>query len=296
MKITALRFLFCAFVAIALSVNSWAQTNPGDIKPVRIVGQVQKLLPNAQFVQLTKKDILHENDTVVTGKDSSVVLVFMNGSSIQLGADTRLKIDEFKMEKLDQEILPSKLTKEPSVSKTALNLAYGEIVGDVKKLNTAGGSTYSIKTPVGAAGIRGTVFRIVFRPTSDGKAFTFQLSTSEGLVVLEGVTKGTGTPVDVPADKEIVVTGDINLVTGKVTFSPPTASQPIAPEAVKAINTAVKEVIQEAQKETVFVPAATPVTTEQPTTTEKTPVKNQTPTPPPAVEVPAPTLTPGAGK
>ena len=282
MKITALRLLFCAFVAIAvLSVNTRAQTSDGDIKPVRIVGQVQKLMPNNQFVQLTKKDILHSNDTVVTGKDSSVVLVFMNGSSIQLGADTRLKIDEFKMDPYDKEILPSKLAKEPSVSKTALNLAYGEIVGDVKKLNTAGGSTYSIKTPVGAAGIRGTVFRIVFRPTSDGKAFTFQLSTTEGLVVLEGTVHGAVAPVDVPESKEVVVTGNIDLATGELTFSAPTSTQPISSEATLKIGK-VKAVIQEAQKETVFVP---------PDPTPKTP-----PTPPPPPVIPRPALTPGAGK
>ena len=29
-----------------------------------------------------------------------------------------------------------------------------ELLGEVKKLNTAGGSTYNIATPVGAAGIR----------------------------------------------------------------------------------------------------------------------------------------------
>ena len=284
MKITALRLLFCAFVAIAvLSGNSRAQTSDGDIKPVRIVGQVQKLMPNNQFVQLTKKDILHSNDTVVTGKDSSVVLVFMNGSSIQLGADTRLKIDEFKMDPYDKEILPSKLAKEPSVSKTALNLAYGEIVGDVKKLNTAGGSTYSIKTPVGAAGIRGTVFRIVFRPTSDGKAFTFQLSTTEGLVVLEGTVHGAVAPVDVPESKEVVVTGNIDLATGELTFSAPTATQPISSEATLKIGNAVKAVIQEAQKETVFVPPATGVSPPPPT-------------PPPPPVIPPPALTPGAGK
>ena len=284
MKITALRLLFCAFVAIAvLSVNTRAQTSDGEIKPVRIVGQVQKLMPNDQFVQLTKKDVLKSNDTIVTGKDSSVVLVFMNGSSIQLGAETRLKIDEFKMDPYDKEILPSKLAKEPSVSKTALNLAYGEIVGDVKKLNTAGGSTYSIKTPVGAAGIRGTVFRIVFRPSSDGKAFTFQLSTSEGLVVFEGTTQGTLTPVDVPQAKEVIVTGNIDLVTGALSFSPPTASQPITPEAVQKITEALKQVIQEAQKEAVFIP---PVTA----------VSEPPPLPPPPPVIPPPALTPGAGK
>ena len=103
----------------------------------------------------------------------------MNGSSVRIGADSRLAIEEFKMDPLAAPISnPSALKAEPSKSKTVLNLSYGEMVGDVKKLNSS--SSYSIKTPVGAAGIRGTIYRIVFRPSSDGKAF-FTISTAGGV-------------------------------------------------------------------------------------------------------------------
>ena len=163
-----------------------------------------KIQANGTSTPLKNGDSLTETDAVLTGKGASVVLVFANGASVKVGADSRLAIDEFKMDPLDEEIKPSELKAEKSVSQTKLNLAYGEMVGSVKKLNTA--SSYSIKTPVGAAGIRGTVFRIVFRPSADGKAF-FTISTAEGRVVMEGVTTGE-VPVEAGKEVELQVNTD----------------------------------------------------------------------------------------
>lgn len=62
------------------------------------------------------------------------------------------------------------------------------MVGNVKTLNHAAESMFSVSTPAGAAGIRGTTFRIVYRPTGNGQAFNYQLSTSEGVVIFEGTS------------------------------------------------------------------------------------------------------------
>jgi len=121
----------------------------------------------------------------------------------------------------------------------------------VEHLNTA--SSYSIKTPVGAAGIRGTTFRIVFRPSSDGKAFTFTLSTGEGKVLFTGTTQATGTGVDVSEKQEVAITGQISA-TGEISFTQPTSSQPISDLAIQQINEAVTEVIVQAKLDTTFTP------------------------------------------
>ena len=94
---------------------------------------------------------------------------------------------------------------EPGVSTTSLKLAYGEMVGDVKHLNRDRGSSYNIQTPVGAAGIRGTIYRIVYTPASDGKAF-FQVVTTEGLVVMKGLIDAE---VPIAAGKQVEVTVDV---------------------------------------------------------------------------------------
>jgi hypothetical protein len=278
MKIsTLLRFLTCAFVATALSVNAFGQTELGRIKAARVQGEVKKLNAAAAEAPLKDGDDVVQTDTIVTGKGGSVVLVFANGSSVRLGSESRLSIDEFLMDPLDAPITnPGALKEEPSKSKTTLNLSYGEMVGDVKKLNSS--SSYSIKTPVGAAGIRGTIYRIVYRPSSDGKAF-FQIQTAEGLVVMEGVTT---TDVPVAEGKEVIVEID--------TEKPEEAkvqTKDISPADAAIITAASQEIVQTLQDATIDPTPPPPPPAEK---------NEETPPPPPPPVQDSPDLTPGSGK
>jgi hypothetical protein len=328
MKIPALhRFLLCAFVATALSLSARAQTQAGQILAAKVEGEVLKVALDGTTTPLANGEKLTETDTITTGKNSGVVLVFMNGSSVKLGPDSRLAIEQFKMDPLAEDVEVGKLQAEPSVSQTALNLTYGEMVGDVKKLNTS--SSYTIKTPVGAAGIRGTIYRIVFRPSSDGKAF-FTVSTAEGRVVMEGVS---AQEIPVPEGQEVVVEIDVPDTPGEAPAAPVIVTQDIPAETKTAIQ-AEAAVIQQTVQETTFTPtpttttpttptetpaeeeteeetppAETPTapTPETPTTTTSTPETPTTPTPTPTPTTPTPPaplpptpppppLTPGAGK
>jgi hypothetical protein len=272
MKISMLfRLLFCMFAATTfLAVGAFAQSAAGQIRAAKVEGQVTKVQADGTTTPLKNGDSLTETDSVVTGKNSSVVLVFANGSSVKVGADSRLGIDEFKMDPLDEEIKPSELKQEKSVSQTKLNLAYGEMVGSVKKLNTA--SSYSVKTPVGAAGIRGTVFRVTFRQGADGKAL-FAVSTAEGKVVLEGVTSNE-IPVD--AGNEVLVDVDTDDPA-----NPKVLTQDLPP-ATKALIESASQTITDALKDVVLPPGegSTPPAGQQ---------QQQDPT------NAAPDLTPGAG-
>lgn len=300
MKISALlRPFICGFVATALSLTAQAQTQAGQIVVAKVEGQVMKLAADGTAVPLKNGDRLAETDTVTTAKESGVVLVFMNGSSVKLGADSRLAIDEFKMDPLGEDLEVAKLKAEPTVSKTAMNLLYGEMVGDVKKLNTS--SSYSIKTPVGAAGIRGTIYRIVFKPDANGKAF-FQVQTAEGSVVFSSNSGNAGAnaaaqEVPVEAGKEISVTIDIPDTPGQAFVMPTLVSTDLPAETVATIATAV-QVIAEVVQQTVMPP--TPPAPTSPTPTPETPTPTPTPEPPPPpapvqIQVTTPNLTPGAG-
>src|SRR5690606_15011946 len=125
-----------------------------------------------------------------------------------LAQDSSLSIDEFLQDPFGDEVSFSSMTSEPSVSTTKLNLSRGELVGNVKKLNADAGSTFSVQTPVGAAGIRGTTFRIIFRPDGTGKAF-FSLTTVEGNVVLFSGTVNMPSEVEVPDNREVEVLIDV---------------------------------------------------------------------------------------
>jgi len=285
MKIAALlRFFFCGFVATALSLAAHAQTQAGQIVAAKVEGQVMRIAANGTTAPVANGDRLAESDTITTAKNSGIVLVFMNGSTVKLGPESRLAVEEFKMDPLGADLEVAKLQAEPSVSKTTLNLSYGEMVGDVKKLNTAGGSSYNIKTPVGAAGIRGTIYRIVFRPASDGKAF-FTVQTSEGRVVMQGVT---AQEIPVEAGKEVVVEVDVPETPGATTSPPNVVTNNLAPETQAAINNEVQVITQALQ--TVVIPPAPPAPAQTPPTTP--PPEPPAPLPP---TTPPVSVTPGAG-
>ena len=319
MKFSVARLILCAAVAMLLSLNAFAQTQPGQIKAVKIEGEVTKLV-NGANVKVTEGMVLVETDVITTGPTGSVVLVFMNGSSVKLGAKSKLAIDEFKMDPLAEDIkmadFSDRTKGEPTKSKTALNLAYGEMVGDVKHLNTS--SSYSIKTPAGAAGIRGTIYRIVYTPQSDGKAF-FTVSTAEGQVVMQGVT---AQEIPINAGKEVVVTVDVPPATTPGTTTPPPAAPVIVtqdiPADTKTLITTATNTITAAIQNTTFTPtppAPTPETTKPeekkdetkkddtttttdtttPTTTPTTTNPLTTPTPPAPPVPTTPPLTAGAG-
>lgn len=283
MKIFGLRFLLGVLVASFLTLGAMAQTPAGQIKAARVEGEVTRISANGDESALKNGDPLTQSDTVVTGEKGSVVLVFQNGSTVRVAPDSRLKIDRFEMDPLAEGIDLAALAEEPSPSRTELNLAFGEIVGNVKKLK--GTSNYTIKTPVGAAGIRGTIFRIVFRPTGDGRAFNFQVTTAEGLVVFEGTSAGSGA-VEVPANQEIIVTVEVS--DGQATITTPVQTQTVSPEAQRQIQQVV-EVLTQAVQQTPVTP--TPPANPPPPAAETPP----DPPPPPPTTTP-PTLTGGAGK
>ena len=231
----------------------------GVIKAANVRGTVKKVnLVDKSESELRNGDILIQSNAVVTGAGaSSVVLVFANGSTVRVGNESRLEIKEFLMDPLTADV-PSvaALTAEPTVSRTDLRLEFGEMVGNVKTLNRAAGSNFSVSTPAGAAGIRGTTFRIVYRPTGNGQAFNFQLSTSEGVVLFEGVTQTGPAAVNVPVGQEIFVVATFNPATNAIIISMPVAVgggpnlvvRPTPPPVATALQAATLQIIQSQQQ------------------------------------------------
>jgi len=220
MKARLLAVFVLGVAAMSLTLNVRGQNAPapqntapaiGQIRAVRVVGDVKVMHANKTTVAIKDNDALTQGDTIVTGKDASVVLVFSNGSTVNLAQDSQLAIDQFLQDPFGQEIKVAELTAEPTTSHTKLNLTYGELVGNVKKLK--GDSSFLVQTPVGAAGIRGTTFMLTYRPSGTGQAF-FSLSTSTGEMIFQSTN---GEPVPVPADKAVQVQVTVDSTTGAVT-------------------------------------------------------------------------------
>jgi len=238
-----------AAVLFAVSANAASDRVSGRIVAAKVHGLVTALnKANNIRKELHDSDVVYAGYVVMTAAKSSVVLLFANGSAVNLGEDSSLSIDEFLMDPFDAKYSAADAKDEPSTSVTKLTLARGEMVGNVKHLHREAGSSYSINTPVGAAGIRGTTFQIAFHPDSTGKMI-FSLSTAEGLVGF-GAVDGT-TPL-IPAGKQLNVTFEATTdpVTGAVTLVPGSLQilgvGDISPEAQAAIAAAVAEILADA--------------------------------------------------
>jgi hypothetical protein len=246
--------------AVTLPAARAQATDPGRIVLARKTGGVTVTVKATQAVaEANNQQEIAQGTIVTTAKGGSVVLVFSNGATINLKEDSVLDIEQYLQDPFGAGVTfnPATATDEPSVSNTKLNLTRGELVGNVKKLNKAKLSTFSVQTPVGAAGIRGTTFRIVYRPDGTGKAF-FSLTTTEGNVEL---ATGTVTlPVAASATNavEVVLEATVNPTTGAVTVTTPAGAivAVIAPStsvSVAAVKQAGAEIAQAAAT-VVFAP------------------------------------------
>ena len=209
-----------------------AATQPsGRILVARVTGEAFAVNPaDGLRFPVRNGSLLTEGQIITTGAGASVLFVLSNGATVSLGADSVLALEQFSQQPFGESYKMNALTAEPSTSTTRLNLVRGELISDVKKLNKGAGSSFSIKTPVGAAGIRGTAFRIAFRPEGERASFA--------LVMLEGVIEQTfgsrSRPVIVPQGKQVVVTGiEYNGRTGEVGAIPPVGEPTDVPASVQ---------------------------------------------------------------
>lgn len=171
----------------------------GVVKVAKIVGEVyQTDVSSGLKTRLALNSLVVDGQVIETGQNSYVVLVLSNGAIVNVKGDSRLEIDQFLQNPFAQDFKIRSATHEPSTSATRLILRKGEIFSQVKKLNREAGSSFTVETPVGAAGIRGTAFRVAYVPF--GRFAQYTLSMAEGLIRFSPFR---GKSLDVPAGKEV---------------------------------------------------------------------------------------------
>ena len=205
-------------------------TMHGSIKIARIAGDVFAVdHASGLKTKLSLNSLVSDGQTVETGADASVVLAFSNGAVINVKENSQLSVNEFLQNPFSAAFRLRDSIHEPSVSTTRLDLLRGEIISQVKKLNRDAGSSFTVETPVGAAGIRGTAFLLSYH--SDGGVAHFVLSMAEGLIRFLPLH---GHPVEVPAGKEVSASASID-VSGKVV----SISEVSTPESISPSNQAI---------------------------------------------------------
>jgi hypothetical protein len=219
---------------------------------------------------LTKGARVAAGQIIITDKNASVMLVLSNGATLTIAGGSELAVEEFSQQPFAGTFRVPDISREPTASTTRLHLKRGEIVSDVKKLYTENGSSFSIKTSVGVAGIRGTAFRLGFREIEErrmpgqkryghvtrgnpaasvagGRTMTFDLVMLEGEI--ETQVEGHAAPVPVPQEKQLRIDNiHVDSGTGRVdtaSFASPKTRNASVSE-LAALRQAVRDMLSAA--------------------------------------------------
>jgi hypothetical protein len=172
-------------VVAGLLFAAQANAREGQALVQSISGEVTMLANGGKWLPLQTGEMLKSGAVVKTGAKSRVDLFLgINGSMLRLAANTELKFTRLAIEESPIE----------SIAQTEMELISGRVIGNVRKLPM--GSSYVIKTPMGVADIKGTVYDI----NADGE-----------LIVLSGKVKYT----DRTSGKEVLIASGGKYVGGR---------------------------------------------------------------------------------
>lgn len=232
-RLSSLSFGIVTFLfALVLASAQTSSKVVGRIVAAKVVGAVMvtDVRDPMHPHKLVERGEVTEGQIVSTGDDAKVLLVFSNGATLNLGARSTLSIEEFLQDPFNHPVKVSELTEEPTTSITKLNLVKGELMSNVKHLHREKGSVFSVQTPVGAAGIRGTTFQIVYRPS--GNLASYALRMVEGKIALD--FGGRARDVEVAKGQQIALDGVQLDASGRVIALPAGIRPTDIPESLKA--------------------------------------------------------------
>ena len=98
---------------------------------------------------------------LTTGKTGKVSLLFSNGTLITIKPGSRFYLRKYKqLEAVVEDLTPpGKLEEEPTKSELSAHLDFGDLIVKAPKLKK--GSSMNLSSPIGTAGIRGTMFQFM---------------------------------------------------------------------------------------------------------------------------------------
>lgn len=179
-----LRSFLGGIAAVVLAVVAQAaDLAPGALSAGTVKGDVSyKLAGTSEYMPLTAGTAIPQGATIKTGGGSIVVIVFGSGSTASIRPDSEVEITKFEQEAFTG---PLPEDSEPSVSNTQIKIVNGQVVSKVSKLKK--GSEFVVNSPVGAAGVRGTIFSVTYNAATGA----YSIQVVEGGVVLRTVSGQT---------------------------------------------------------------------------------------------------------
>lgn len=139
----------------------------GSVIVIQTKGLVEAISPNGAKLKepVVRGSVLPEGYSIKTNLFSESVLLLSNGTTATIQENSVFKLLEFKQKPFDtQNQSFGQLENEPSTSQVTIEMELGSLVVQTKKLNKS--SFFSIRTPTGTAGIRGTQFQLASSPNT----------------------------------------------------------------------------------------------------------------------------------
>lgn len=200
-----------------------APTDLGSIKIGNLKGAVTLVNPNTGATVEARADaIFTAPTTVITDSDSTILLLFSNGSVVEVQPGSRIEVNQFTQQPYDAALGSyTGLAEDPSPSQAVIRVISGEVVARVCKLNPA--STFLILTPTGRYRVNDEVI-VVGYDAATGNSSASNIS-GNGSVVYEN-NNGEQTPI--APGETLQVPGQIDP-NGTVTAGEPTVV-PNSPE------------------------------------------------------------------
>ena len=162
------RFLCLVFVISNIAPCIFAQK--GSVIVIQTKGVVEAYSPQGRKLTapVVRGSVLPVGYSIKTRLFAESILLFSNGTTATLQENSKLRLDKFEQSPFDAKAGSfSQLQSEPSTSQVSIDMEIGSLVVQTKKLNKA--SSFSISTPVGTAGIRGTQFQMAMSPNTGMK-------------------------------------------------------------------------------------------------------------------------------
>ncbi|MEK9772470.1 MAG: FecR domain-containing protein [Opitutae bacterium] len=142
----------------------------GSVIVLQTKGVVEAISPQGVKLKepVVRGSVLPVGYAINTGLFSESILLFSNGTTATVLEKSQIKLTQFKQLPFEaQGNSFGQLTAEPSTSQVSINMDVGSLVVQTKKLNKS--SSFSISTPTGTAGIRGTQFQMAMSPNTGMK-------------------------------------------------------------------------------------------------------------------------------
>ena len=228
---TLFRSLTLAVLALLPAVASAALQN-GKVQVGMVKGTATLFDPASKQTALASGRVFEQGYRVETSASSTAELILSNGSTLIVNPESLVEVRTFRqvVSELIVDGEYQKLEKEPSPSVTEIVVTRGKVIGEVRKLNPQ--SSYVIKTPVGVARIRGTIYTVQYS-TAGANAGKLVVGCVKGSVEATVYAANSG-PVSVEPGKQISATAPAQSTAAPgVAPAPGSTTQPGATETTQ---------------------------------------------------------------